>query len=159
MGNDYVVFGENGESYVVTRKGEIKDVKHYNEELMEANKKGEIGPTGPVGQIGYVKECCNIQRKPRGAILDEAKKIINGERQDQYGNPEDNFSIITEFWGVYNKARKGASDRPLDTAMKMALLKVARIATGTGTADSFTDACGYIALAADMSNYKENGND
>lgn len=128
-------------------------VEEAKELELREEKRGLTGVTGGPGPLG-IKPV-----KVRGAILDEAKKIINGERQDQYGNPEDNFSIITEFWGVYNKARKGASDRPLDTAMKMALLKVARIATGTGTADSFTDACGYIALAADMSNYKENGND
>ena len=28
----------------------------------------------------------------RGAVLDEARKTINGDRQDAYGNPEDSFS-------------------------------------------------------------------
>ena len=32
------------------------------------------------------------QRQIRGDILNDALKIINGERQDQYGNPEDSFA-------------------------------------------------------------------
>jgi hypothetical protein len=34
-------------------------------------------------------------------ILKKAEKIINGERQDQYGKPEDSFGIIAEYWNAY----------------------------------------------------------
>ena len=37
----------------------------------------------------------------RGAVLDEAKAVINGERQNQYGNPEDSFRLIAAFWSSY----------------------------------------------------------
>ena len=86
----------------------------------------------------------------RGEILDKALQIINGERQDQYGNPEDNFEIIGELWDVYMKARKRNFTDAHDAAMKMALMKVARIATGSGSEDSYIDLCGYVALACDI---------
>lgn len=85
----------------------------------------------------------------RGKILDEAKSTINGPRQDMYGNPEDSFAAIADFWAVYRKHNKGKHSPAHDAAMKMALMKVARICTGTGGLDSYVDLCGYVALAAD----------
>lgn len=82
----------------------------------------------------------------RGTILDKAKIVINGERQDQYGNPEDSFSDIARLWTVYTGVEISAHD----VAMMMALLKVARIKGGAGSEDSYIDLCGYTALAADM---------
>lgn len=84
----------------------------------------------------------------RGKILDEAKTVINGERQDAYGNPEDNFQAIANLWSTYLKGE--VIFDPYDVAMMMALLKIARISTGTGSRDSFVDCAGYVALAADM---------
>lgn len=86
----------------------------------------------------------------RGKILDEARAIINGERQDMYGNPEDSFDAIADFWAVYQKHSNGNYSPAHDAAMQMALMKVARICTGTGGRDSYVDLCGYVALAADM---------
>lgn len=86
----------------------------------------------------------------RGKILDEAKSIINGTRQDMYGNPEDSFAAIADFWTVYQKHSNGNHSPAHDAAMQMALMKVARICTGTGGRDSYVDMCGYVALAADM---------
>ncbi len=33
-------------------------------------------------------------------ILDRAKKIVDGDRQNDYGEPEDNFRVIGEKWGT-----------------------------------------------------------
>lgn len=82
----------------------------------------------------------------RGAVLDEARKTINGDRQDAYGNPEDSFSRIAELWTAY--LDKYVS--PQDVAIMMALLKIARQKAGKGKRDNFVDMCGYAALAADM---------
>ena len=82
----------------------------------------------------------------RGRILRDASTLINGARQDQYGNPENNFEVIARLWEIYT----GRHYTPHDVAVMMALLKIARIKSGTGTEDSYTDACGYLALAADM---------
>ena len=85
----------------------------------------------------------------RGTILDKAKETINGARQDAYGNPEDSFAAIADFWEVYERHRAQKSG-PHDAMMKMALFKIARICTGAGSEDSYIDCAGYLALAADM---------
>lgn len=83
---------------------------------------------------------------PRGDVLLAAHKIVNGERKDQYGNPEDNFANIANYWTQY----KGVSFSAHDVAMMMVLLKIARIQTGVGKEDNYIDLCGYGALAEDM---------
>ena len=80
-----------------------------------------------------------------GSLLDEAKATICGERQDQYGAPEDSFPRIAAYWTTY-------LDRPvssLDVAHLMALMKLAR-AQGQGfRRDNYVDLAGYAAIAAD----------
>lgn len=82
----------------------------------------------------------------RAAILDAAKKIVTGEREKQYGKPEDNFAVIAEFWTTYI----GHPISSEDVAIMMALLKIARIRSGNYKADSFVDGVGYLSLAAEI---------
>lgn len=82
----------------------------------------------------------------RGRVLNKAAAVVNGARQNEYGNPEDNFALIAQLWSIYTGHEYG----PHDVAIMMALFKIARIKSGTGTEDSYTDACGYVALAADI---------
>lgn len=82
----------------------------------------------------------------RAEILDAAKAIVTGDREKQYGSPEDNFGVIARLWSTY----AGHSFTPVDVAMMMTLLKVARIKTGYYKADSYIDACGYLACAAEI---------
>ena len=91
----------------------------------------------------------------RAEILDAAKKIVTGDREKQYGKPEDNFAVIARFWEVYLSERctDGGAEvtlNPDDVAMLMTLMKVARIMTGTFKGDSYIDACGYLACAAEI---------
>ena len=37
----------------------------------------------------------------RAEILDAAKKIVTGDREKQYGSPEDNFGVIARLWSAY----------------------------------------------------------
>lgn len=82
----------------------------------------------------------------RAEILDSAKKCVCEDRESQYGSPEDSFSIIAGFWSVYLDYAISADD----VAMMMTLLKIARIAGGRFKADSYIDACGYIACAGEI---------
>lgn len=82
----------------------------------------------------------------RAAILDAAKKIVTGDREKQYGKPEDNFAVIAEFWTTYI----GHPISSEDVAILMALLKIARIRSGNYKADSFVDGAGYLSLAAEI---------
>ena len=82
----------------------------------------------------------------RAEILDAAKKIVTGDREKQYGKPEDNFAVIAEFWTTYI----GHPISSEDVAIMMVLLKIARIRSGNYKADSFVDGVGYLSLAAEI---------
>lgn len=91
----------------------------------------------------------------RADILEAAHSCVCGEREKDYGSPEDNFTTISLLWSTYLKsAHPGMnmnfeSIKAKDVAMMMALLKVARIATGN-SADSFVDLAGYAACAGEI---------
>lgn len=82
----------------------------------------------------------------RAEILDTAKSCVCGQREQDYGKPEDNFARIADLW----TALMGHDYTPVDVALMMACLKIARIKTGTGTADSFVDLAGYAACAGEI---------
>lgn len=82
----------------------------------------------------------------RAETLDKAKQCVCGQRDNEYGSPEDNFQLIANLWSAYKNTKFTA----IDVAMMMALLKIARIKTGTATEDSFVDLAGYAACGADI---------
>ena len=84
----------------------------------------------------------------REQCLRRACEIVNGQREQSYGTPEDNFRMIAEFWSSYLEADVSA----VDVAMMMALLKIARISTGCFTEDSFIDLAGYAACGYEIAN-------
>ncbi len=87
----------------------------------------------------------------REEVLNTAKKYVCGDRENEYGSPEDNFRDIAEFWSIF----KGVTFTPTDVAMMMALLKIARIKSGTATEDSFVDLAGYAACGAEVNSAGE----
>ena len=82
----------------------------------------------------------------RDEILDKAKDIINGQRQQDYGSPKENFSTIAKLWTEYT----GTLITSVDVCCMMLLLKIARVKNVTGTADCFIDMAGYAALAGEL---------
>lgn len=82
----------------------------------------------------------------RAETLDKAKQCVCGQRENEYGSPEDNFLTIAKLWSAYKNVDFSAND----VAMMMALLKIARIRTGTATEDSFVDLAGYAACGAEI---------
>ena len=88
----------------------------------------------------------------RAEILHEAERCVCTDRNQQYGEPEDNFRIIATLWSVYLCAR--GFDEPLgpaDVGAMMALFKLGRIAAGGNKADNFIDLAGYAACAGEIS--------
>lgn len=81
----------------------------------------------------------------RSAILDEAKDLINGDRQEQYGTPKQNFGRIAAMWTAY----LGVDVTPEDTAVCLALVKAARL-SNEKKHDSFVDGAAYFALAGEL---------
>lgn len=82
----------------------------------------------------------------RAEILDTAKSIVGGDREQDYGSPEDNFRCIAELWSAY----LGTGLTAVDVAAMMALLKIARVASGHGKADNWIDLAGYAACGGEI---------
>ncbi len=81
----------------------------------------------------------------RRECLETAEHMVNGDREHDYGTPEDNFKTIAGLWSAY----LGKEISSLDVAMLMALMKIARIKAGTKP-DSFVDLAGYAACGAEI---------
>ena len=88
----------------------------------------------------------------RETILADAAALICGDREAQYGPPAANFARIAAGWSVILQRHV----RPDQVALCMAWLKIARLVQGPHR-DSHTDACGYMALAGELSHEIEKG--
>ena len=82
----------------------------------------------------------------RKRVLSEAERCVCGQREQDYGTPEDNFDRIAKMWSAY----MGVEFNPVDVSMFMVMLKVARIKSGGGTMDSFVDGCGYFSCGGEI---------
>lgn len=98
----------------------------------------------------------------RADILEQARVCVCGEREQDYGTPENNFETIGLLWGVYLRAAHPELAKvmdvnritPKDVAIMMACLKIARAAKGD-KADSFIDLAGYAACAGEIATQSE----
>lgn len=82
----------------------------------------------------------------RTECLQEAERIITGDRENTYGAPEDNFAAIAFLWTAYLRREI----TPKDVANMMILLKVARAAAGKHKDDNYIDIAGYAACACEI---------
>jgi 5'(3')-deoxyribonucleotidase len=76
---------------------------------------------------------------PRAELLDEAKNLIVGDRNNQYGPPTKDFERTAAMWAAY----KGVDFTAHDVAAMMALLKISRIAWSPTKRDHWADLAGY----------------
>lgn len=91
----------------------------------------------------------------RKEILEKAIKCVCGDRDQDYGNPENSFNAIADYWKVYlqhNCVDKlgEVSMVAKDVAVMMCLFKIARIDTGHGKEDNWIDLAGYAANGAEI---------
>lgn len=88
----------------------------------------------------------------RPEILDTAKKCVCGDREQDYGSPESNFQTIADLWAVYLQGCGVTIDflEAHDVAAMLALLKIARIASGHAKADNWVDLAGYAACGGEI---------
>ena len=87
----------------------------------------------------------------KSEILKTAENIVNGDREKQYGKAEDNFNTIANLWADYLSAKDGPTDiKPKDVAAMLALLKIARIASGHAKEDNWVDLAGYAACGGEI---------
>lgn len=97
-----------------------------------------------------------IEKKiTREEILREAIRTVCEDRNTQYGEPEDSFHVIAEFWTTYIREKCVSQDAidvcisEEDVGMLMVLFKVARAICGT-KADTYIDIAGYAACAGEI---------
>lgn len=81
----------------------------------------------------------------RKDILDSALKCVNGDRDQQYGKPENSFETIAQLWSVYLRRMMS----PEDVAAMMILMKCARISSGVYKEDNWVDIAGYAACGGE----------
>jgi hypothetical protein len=91
----------------------------------------------------------------REEILAAAQKCVCGDREQDYGTPENNFRTIAALWTAYLEAIPKDCNGfpwivPKDVAAMLALLKIARIAAGHAKEDSWVDLVGYGACGGEI---------
>lgn len=82
----------------------------------------------------------------RKEILDAAEQCVCGQREQDYGSPEDNFKRIADLWSAY----MGVDFTATNVSVMMALLKIARIASNPLHMDNWVDGCGYLACGGEL---------
>jgi hypothetical protein len=83
----------------------------------------------------------------RAEILATATEYVTKDRATTHGDAEDNFRRIARLWNAY----MGIDDiTPIDVAVMMSLLKVARIRQNPTHADNWIDIAGYAACGGEI---------
>lgn len=76
------------------------------------------------------------------AILEHAASLVDGDRNVDYGDAKDQFAATGRMWAEVLGTPVSAEQ----VALCMALVKIVRLTTNTGHADSWTDGAGYLGL-------------
>lgn len=90
--------------------------------------------------------------------LKSADKCVNGNREQDYGTPEDNFGTIAAMWNAYLHSVHKSDLESHDVAAMMGLVKIARISSGHGKEDNWVDLAGYAACGAELESGKVSAN-
>jgi|TARA_Y100001938_G_C7987384_1_gene377632 hypothetical protein len=79
-------------------------------------------------------------------FLEEASKLIGGDRQKDYGDKVQNHTNIAKLWSAYLDVEVTAEN----VAIMMGLLKVARTKLGATSKDTYIDMAAYSAIAGEI---------
>ena len=103
-----------------------------------------IGPDGLIkfGQAGAL-EPFPAPVDPPDDVLDEARRLTSGDRNAQYGPPDQDFQRTAQMWGAY----LGTDVKPSDVAWMMTMLKASRN-RHQQKRDNYVDAIGYVRCGA-----------
>jgi hypothetical protein len=82
----------------------------------------------------------------RAHILRTAETYVTKERATEHGAMEDNFATIASYWSEHLSTKV----TPVDVAVMMTLLKIARIKTNAVNRDNWIDGCGYLACGGEL---------
>ena len=86
----------------------------------------------------------------RQEVLERAQHCVSGDREQDYGSPEQNFKTIALLWSVYAQRLGRGYFEDRDVAAMLALVKIARIASGNAKEDNWIDLAGYAACGGEI---------
>ena len=76
-------------------------------------------------------------------IFDRSRRLISADRNNQYGEPEDNLGDIAGMWSIF----LGIPVSAHDVSICMTLSKIVRTKAPGYVPDNYEDGIGYLALA------------
>lgn len=82
----------------------------------------------------------------KASLLDEAKRLITGNREQTYGTPRQNFTVTGQLWAPILDLDIVA---PWQVALCMNQVKVARLIKTPNHRDGWVDAAGYLACGGE----------
>lgn len=101
-----------------------------------------IEESGPINQDAFdrIHQLMDEAKRPSNpeSILQEAERLINGDRREAYGDAKENFGDIAKGWSVLFKTHVTAEQ----VAIAMIWLKMCRFNHKEGR-DSIVDIAGY----------------
>lgn len=114
--------------------------------------------TGCCGKISREDKCAvifkeikDINEENKQSILDEAKAIVEGSRQSDYGDPVESFERIAKIASMIT----GKDLSPKECCAVLMAVKLVR-ESYTHKRDNLVDLCGYAHI---MNEINESGND
>jgi hypothetical protein len=82
----------------------------------------------------------------RSELLEEANRVIGGDRAETYGDARTSFERIGRLWSDLI----GVDITATDVARMMIAMKLSRLHLKAGHGDSWLDIAGYAALGAEI---------
>ena len=97
------------------------------------------------------------KERVRTATLQRAESLVSGDREEEHGEFWKNAYLTSKMWHGYT----GYDIQPEQVPVMLALLKIARSVGArqqdSSGKDNFVDACGYLALAAELDVWEPEG--
>jgi len=82
----------------------------------------------------------------RGDVPLEAADLIDGDRNQEYGDPREMHQRAADIFNAY----RGAMLTAHDVAMLLLSVKLARLSHTPDHRDSYVDICGYAGIAYEI---------
>lgn len=79
-------------------------------------------------------------------VLERANELVNGDRQDVYGDPHANHQRIADLWNAYLSGSTNDKITPADVVAMMMLVKVSRLMNTSDHFDTWVDIAGYAQV-------------
>lgn len=82
----------------------------------------------------------------KAQVLDQAKALLGGDRQDDYGDARENHERIARLWAEV----LGVKVEAWQVAVCMGMVKVSRAVQSPDKADTWVDMAAYAAIGAEV---------